>query len=154
MTSFDELQRELDKLEEDYRLARADINHKREEIAIEMLHKGYTVKRINSLAGTTNPNWVYTACEKRGLPTPGQIRASAQAAQEEGSLTVTEVKGGYSVTSNDGEEYATFTWLVEAGAYSVSRHKVKPGGRLAEVVRAYGKGLLPFPYPHANPKEA
>lgn len=146
MNPFDEVLSERSKLDEDYRAQRLDIERRREEIAIELLKAGYTVASINNMAGTTNPNWVYTACQTRGLPTPGQIRAEAKSRQTGNFLDIAEIDGGFEVTASNGAESATFMWSVEAGAYLVTKHNTQRGSKLADGVKKFGKGILPFPY--------
>ena len=143
--------RAFEDLEETTRERRALLHAEREEIAIELLRDGHTVRAINEWLGTSNPNWIYTACASRGLGTPGQVRASGLKDASRPSLVYGRSPGGYRVTVTRTDESAVFTWDVEAGAYVPSEVNVSRGSELYHVVRKFGRGLLPFPYTTETP---
>lgn len=130
---------------------RAVLHARKEDIAIDLLKQGHTVRTINGWLGTKNPNWIYEACTQRGLGTPGQVRERALADSSLHPLQTSPVPGGYLVTSPRTDEQATFIWEPEANAYAPKDSRVVRGSALYDVVRRFGQGLLPFPYDPDNP---
>lgn len=144
---FDKWRADMEEFEERARQERAVLHARRDDIGISLLKEGRNVRQINEMLGIKNPNWLYDACARRGLGTPSAVRKEALATMALPTLDIVPVPDGYRVTAIQSEEHALMTWDERAGAYTPSDVKTEPGSELHKMVRAFGRGTLPFPYP-------
>ena len=140
----------MDNLERDTRLRRMELNRERDDLGISLLQDGHAIKDILAWCGTTSANWLYTACANRDLGTPAEVRNEALADPNRETLKKERIPGGYYVTCPSTEEEAPFIWEPEADAYTPKDTNVNRGSELHDVVKRFGAGLLPFPYPFTN----
>ena len=141
---FSEYFAAVERCEDEIRARREALSEMRDEIGIKLLRTGYSLRRINEFLGTKNPNWLYAACSKRGLGTPGKVREHAKA--DGPTITLTPIDGGYIAEAKGTAESATFTWDEDAEAYTPSDVIATRGSDMHRAVRGFGRGLLPFPY--------
>ena len=136
----------MDAFETDMQERRAEMHEARDNIAVELLKEGHPINKIIEWCGSKNVTWLYDACKRRGLGTPGRVRKEARENPDRETLVKKRVPGGYLVTDPYTGEEVTFIWEPEADAYAPKDASFTRGSELHGIVKRFGAGLLPFPY--------
>lgn len=164
ITDIASIRSELDALENDYRVARADLLQRRKTAGALAKYNGVSTKDILRADGTKSSNWIYEGLAELNLPTTragkGINSRLVPDSTTPATVTATPVSDAppvYRLESNRTDEIAYLTYDARLEAWKPAHlapdtrekfptpPKVIPGTPLAKISNTMGRTFLPCP---------
>lgn len=164
ITDIITIRSELDALENDYRMARADLLQRRKTAGALAKYNGVSTRDILRADGTKSSNWIYEGLAELNLPTTraGKGINSPLVPDHTATATVTatpvsDAPPVYRLESNHTDELVYLTYDARLEAWKPAHlapdtrekfptpPKIVPGTPLAKISNTMGRTFLPCP---------